>query len=931
MKNLSPPTHRSAIVQRQDLLERLQAGEDKKLTLIEGPGGFGKTTLAVSWRQRLMARGNAAAWIDLTEDDDDESKLYQYFISSLVAAGCPISEGIMSLYRKTRSSNDRILLQAIADEVGQFGQQIYLFIDDFHFLSKERVTAGILAFLELSPDNLHFVFLSRTTPRVRLTPMELDEQLNLITANDLRFKFTDVKSFLEKRTGRLLDADLIQNVCNATEGWAAAIQMVSISLSKGQAKEQYDFGAGADRTEDVIILLANETFEILPRVTQNFLKSICILERFCADLGNFLTGRSDAAEIIDELIQQNYFVIPLESADGWYRLHHLYTQFLRSKIVDDIHEVSLDLARWMQDKGLGTNFYYGPAFMRELSDRTGGILNLRDLHRRAGTWLSEHGYTSDAITHIIQAGDESVAVQLLEHCAWDLIAAGRMGYLLSCMDGLQRRDIDESRLLLEAKGFAHFLTCDIRGARDELERLDKATQDLDPERVFAKETLRSGIGLYADDAAATMTVLRCWPPKGDPFVKGGACNIVMWGKIFSGQYSEARILASYARTEEDTRESYFPKVYRHCFSGLIKEHEGGLDEAESQYREALRLSEQTSGRRSAPACVAASYLSGLLYERRKLEECAGLLRGRYDLFEEMLLPDGLLRATVVQARLNWRDGQPDSAAQLIQRLEKYAADRQLVRILAATLSEKARVWLLLSAVDAANEVVGELQRCIGRAALHEKDEVYARLWMTIAKLALFNGEAGSEAGLAHCQERFESTPSVRDRLEAALACAQFRLAARDMAEAIAWARRAVELARAFGFESTVDDHLIEMHGVPDSQSFFAAYVSGAGLEPYADQALQSIRGSDSEPWAEGPGAAAPDGAEAVPLTPVESLTARELEIVGLVARGHTSRHIGSALFITENTVKYHLKNVFDKLAVNNRRAAVHKARMLKMI
>ena len=53
-----------------------------------------------------------------------------------------------------------------------------------------------------------------------------------------------------------------------------------------------------------------------------------------------------------------------------------------------------------------------------------------------------------------------------------------------------------------------------------------------------------------------------------------------------------------------------------------------------------------------------------------------------------------------------------------------------------------------------------------------------------------------------------------------------------------------------------------------------------------------------------------------------TLTGREIEVLQLVARGHTSRAIGEELFISENTVKNHIRNILDKLGLHSRNEAV---------
>lgn len=61
------------------------------------------------------------------------------------------------------------------------------------------------------------------------------------------------------------------------------------------------------------------------------------------------------------------------------------------------------------------------------------------------------------------------------------------------------------------------------------------------------------------------------------------------------------------------------------------------------------------------------------------------------------------------------------------------------------------------------------------------------------------------------------------------------------------------------------------------------------------------------------------------------LSKRELEILGLLAQGHSNQEIASKLFVSLSTVKTHIQNLFEKLDVKRRIQAVEKAKRLNLI
>lgn len=75
---IPPPGVRT--ISRPRLIERLDQGEQYKLTLVSAPAGFGKTTLVSTW---IAGQNHPVAWVSLDEADSDPARFMRYVVTAL--------------------------------------------------------------------------------------------------------------------------------------------------------------------------------------------------------------------------------------------------------------------------------------------------------------------------------------------------------------------------------------------------------------------------------------------------------------------------------------------------------------------------------------------------------------------------------------------------------------------------------------------------------------------------------------------------------------------------------------------------------------------------------------------------------------------------------------------------------------------------------
>src|SRR5436190_807772 len=276
-----PPPPPKAVL-RPRLVERLNAGLHRKLTLISAPAGFGKTTLVSAW---VAGCNRQVTWLSLDEGDND----------------------------LTTISNDFVLV-----------------IDDYHVIDAQPVDAALTFLLEHLPPRMRLVITSREDPQVPLARLRGGGQLSELRSADLRFTPSEAAAFLNEAMGLNLLAEDVTTLENRTEGWIAGLQLAALSLQgHPDATSFIQSFTGSHRF--VLDYLLEEVLQRQLESVQTFLLRTSILDRLCGPLCDAVLGDPAVAGqvTLEYLERANLFVVPLDNDRCWYRYHHLFADLLR--------------------------------------------------------------------------------------------------------------------------------------------------------------------------------------------------------------------------------------------------------------------------------------------------------------------------------------------------------------------------------------------------------------------------------------------------------------------------------------------------------------------------------------------------------------------------------------------------------------------------
>ena len=396
-KLYTPPV-RPELVSRPRLIERLNAGLIRKLTLISAPAGFGKTTLVSEWVAFLrLAAANESqivtgtGWLSLDESDNDLARFLAYFIAALQTLEAGIGKGALSALQSPQPPPAEAVLTSLINEIAAFPYRIILVLDDYHLIDAQPIHDALTFLLEHlppPPGGMHLVIATRDDPHLPLARLRARGQLTELRATDLRFTSSEAAEFLNRVMGLDLSAEDIAALETRTEGWIAGLQLAALSM-QGQADTDSFIESFTGSHRFVLDYLVEEVLQRQPEHVHSFLLQTSILNRLSGPLCDAVIGKEDGRGILEALERGNLFVVPLDDKRQWYRYHHLFADVLRA------HS------------------------MQEQPDRVPA------LRRLAAAWFEERGMAAEAIEQSRSAGDHETVARLLSANCEELERTGQ--------------------------------------------------------------------------------------------------------------------------------------------------------------------------------------------------------------------------------------------------------------------------------------------------------------------------------------------------------------------------------------------------------------------------------------------------------------------------------------------------------------------------
>jgi len=886
-------------VHRSQLLERLDQRLQRPLTLVTAPAGYGKSTLVSCW---LETCDLPAAWLSLDETDNDLHLFLSYLLVAVQTISPAAGKDIQSILNTSQLPPLSILSGILINELDQIKQAFILTLDDYQVINNKTIHNLLIEILKHPPHAMHLVLASRIDPPLALASLRAKGKMTEIRVQDLRFSLEETAEYLQKMLGQTIEDNIVALLGEKTEGWVTGLRLAVLSLRHREDLNR----VLTDLPKDNRYIMDYMVAEILsqqPPTMQEYLLTTSILNRFCAPLCDAVcisdTGsgacKISGQEFLQLLKKANLFVIRLDDEGRWFRYHHLFQILLNRRLKQD--------------------------FKKE---------DIQVLHTNASTWFEENGHFEEAIQHALTGGDVEGAVEIVGHARHDLMNREQWHrlvrwlklfspeavqqyphlILLRCWLNLYHwyrldylvKDLDRADLLLETAApnarEAGPLKAEVAAMRSNL-----AYWTLNPSHgvALAEQALRDSPNGHE---CTQSTALSGW---------GALCQMlgevkqgerILWDHMDDGRFnipsSRARIMFSMCIVywpEADTRklqqaatelreislryEQSWSLSFAHYFLGLFYYDRNELTDAVAQFK----IIVEDPYRFPIQNVTHCAFLLSLSYQAlgspdRAHEVANSITKLTFEHGNRMFID----LAEAFQADLDLRQGRIAQADQWardfvapaphgMQRF--FNAELTSIRVLMARNTPKS--------LKSAAEQLDSMHKLLGQ--IHHRRLMIDILGMKALLADALNQESTAFEKLSEALTLAEPGTFIRPFLDLGYQMGDLlqRLAKQKPDQ-----KYTERILAAFSNEETAMGQ-----NVSDDQNVHRSFLSNQAL--------------------------------------VEPLTNREIEILLILPKGLSNQEIAERLFISPETVKKHLYNIYQKFDVKNRKQAVAKAKSLGIL
>jgi LuxR family transcriptional regulator, maltose regulon positive regulatory protein len=872
---LFAPSATPTLLSRPRLNRALASQPGGSLALVCAPAGYGKTTLVCDYLHQQSA---PAAWLTLDVQDNDPVLFWRYLVAALQSAMPELGLQAQAMLAMVTPLSLEPVVTSIINDIASgvpANGRLTLVLDDFHWIQTAAIFQSLNFLLQHQPRQLRLVLLTRSDPPLSLARLRVEGRLVELRARELRLTLAEIETLLNDIMSLALPQEPLQQLAEQTEGWAAGLQLAALSLRRNSdaiAARLLERLAGAD--EHVFAYLVEEVLGHQPEDVRRFVQQTAMLRQFCAPLCAAVTGREDAATVLNHLLAENLFVTPLDDRGHWYRYHPLFAETVRAHLP----QAELQLC-----------------------------------HRRAANWYAGQQLWPAALRNALAAADYELAASLLTRTYKIFLGDGLLASLQQWLAALPD-EFRSPRLRLASAWSRVYESneAELQAVVDEIEAAAVALDAPFRGEVLAVRAIYAS--LYGDlDQSIRMAgeALPLIAPD-DYLSRAAAYHALGNSYRYQGELDAALAAYGQARRQFAALGNVFMAQLPLYRSAHIQILQGRLHQAQRTYQSVRQLAQEAGHEPVMLSGEIFGYLSELYCEWNELDQAATYAQQEIELAQRgpmrLALVDGYLKLATASAA----QGDPDRAREALLSANEVATSLHSVPVTAQIALAQARFDLDCGNLEAAAAWAGNYASQQGKAACALTPLAVQTADLLLARIRLAQGR-----GALALQLLQEALPAIE-------ATGRTRLVVEaNILQALAWTM--------LKQPSAASKALIRALATAKAEDYVRVFIeNGPVLVPllqqvhhlfpsYVDRLVSAMTG------------ASPSERKGGETQPYEPLTAREAEIVALIARGCSNLEIAQTLVLSVGTVKGHINHIFGKLSVRNRTQAVLRARELGLL
>ena len=896
----APPLPRTRkAISRPDLIAQFERASEHRLITLCDIAGSGKTTAVLEWAKTRMARGDHVAWLGLTARDNDLNSFLHHLCEVFDRLGVSVPDDTRNLLKSAPVSPFRTVLGTLFEAISDAGQRVILVLDDLHLITNTHVISTLEWLVENAPMSVQFVFATRKNIPLKISRLRALDQVFEFARGALRFKGAEIKMFLEHQLNDTeLSADQVEQITDLTNGWPVALQFIVLSYRQSHRLDLRKLTTNT--SSGLFSFLKEDVLEKMSKEDAAFLVRIACLPKITQDAVTSLVAASDADARLVQLAEQGF--LEVESPDQYRFFHPLFRDFLESELgaVEKTERQKL-------------------------------------CHRASEYYMSVQDY-ENAMDQLIKAQSFGKAAQILENEGMSLIRASRIQELKAWLEKVPKEVLDASpRLemfwiwilfhLPQTRVALRRLVAFMRKVKNgelSAEQLGLSADDLNTELRVLSAGVLSANGKSTLARQSVLSSMRALSHRSG-FNKGTLCNILAYSELILGDVTAAREASRLGFESHNRGASVFGIAYSELLTGIAEIEMCQPYKAANSLRRGIDHVVQEIGPGSYAEGLLSVAVAETQYGWNQLEEAGKSLAPVMSIIRESGSLLFLLRAALLQAKLHAASRNTRLALQVLEELEAEGVRSFPLSMRHCIVDERVRI--LLAQGDVVSARIALKSAGIDPDTSHHLSVENLTIGATSALLA--------KSRLLIAESRFDEAVSTLDPLrddarsrerrmtlitvDGLIAIALYKNGARLKAADIL-----METMRTVASEA-VTRPLIDLGAdivapLQDARDKFRLTDRRTDLMTYCSSIIRTI---EARPMHDNSGETGVS-TSLVPAEPelLEPLTGREEQVAQLLADGKTNPQISKELALSVDTVKWHLKNIFQKLGVSNRTQAV---------